>query len=749
MGSRHAVPLAIASCALLAVPAQLPAQSATCVPGAPEVREVSFRGNTSLTAGALENAIETRASSGMRRITRIFGTRECLVSGALVRDVARLMLHYRRAGFPRVAVDTVLSRPDSDAVNVAFLIREGAPIVVDSVELRGVADSALRAQLHSVILLRAGQPLSRFALDTSSAAVLVALLRAGYLKGTARAHDRVDSAASRAVVWIDVVTGPLVRVGEVRVDARGVNETEARLPAERVRALTGLEPGSVLRAQDLSNARRVLDAVGMFDEVRIAVDSVRGPPVGEAIADVSVSTVEGLANQLRLAAGYATLDCLRLQLRHQHAGVLRRAGRVELTTNLSKIAIGSPLDFAPGLCSSAVQDDPYSRRLNYYVGGTYSIDAPAGGGIARSATIYTERRSEYLAFLKTTYIGGSAVVSRSLGGHWSATLAYDLSYSRTEAEPAVLCATFNACLEADRAQFTEALPFGLISLTGSYDQTDNPADPTRGRTLRVQLRAAPQWLGTAAREQVIGARMGTTAYVPLSPRTVLAARVQGGMIASLPGADFIPQSERLFLGGASTVRGFRQNEVGPRVYIADSVRTVIAGPDTLLWALPPDSASWRAVPSGGTAGVNVNLELRVRPPILTSSVQFVAFLDGGVIWNRGESELNSTPFVLTPGIGVRMSTIIGPIRFDIASNGYAPPAGPAYRDVSVGFETAPLYCVSVGNTLPVTGFNRVDAEGRPIPPVQAEGPCPSTFKPERARSFFDRLTINFSIGQAF
>src|SRR6186713_434987 len=364
MGPRHAVPLAML-CALLAAPAQLLAQSATCVPGAPEVREVSFSGNASVSAGVLENAIETRASSGMRRITKVFGTRECLVNGALVRDVARLMLYYRRLGFPRVAVDTLLGRPDSGAINVKFVIREGAPIVVTSVELRGVTDSALRAQLQPAIQLRAGQPLSRFALDTSSAGVLVALLRAGYLKGTARAQASVDSTASRALAWIDVVTGPLVRVGEVRIDARGVNETEPRLPAERVRGLTGLEPGSVLRSQDLTNARRVLDAVGMFDDVRIAVDSVRGPSVGEAVADVSVSTVEGLANQLKLTAGYATLDCFRLQLRHQHAGVFRRAGRFELTTNLSKIAIGSPLDFAPSVCSSAAQDDPYSRRLNY------------------------------------------------------------------------------------------------------------------------------------------------------------------------------------------------------------------------------------------------------------------------------------------------------------------------------------------------------------------------------------------------
>ena len=50
-------------------------------------------------------------------------------------------------------------------------------------------------------------------------------------------------------------------------------------------------------------------------------------------------------------------------------------GRGELTMNLSKVAVGSPLDFAPGFCSSDVRADPYSSRLNYYVGGTYAIPA--------------------------------------------------------------------------------------------------------------------------------------------------------------------------------------------------------------------------------------------------------------------------------------------------------------------------------------------------------------------------------------
>ena len=754
MRLQHAVSLlTLASSLLVFSDARLFAQTTACSPGALEVREVTFIGNASIPASTLEAVIETTPSSAVRRLTRIVGARHCLQEGALLRDVARLMLFYRRKGFPGVAVDTNVARTGPEAIHVGFVVHENAPILVDSVEIRGVTDSALHTLLQPAIQLRVGNPLDRFALDASSAGMLPRLRRVGYLIATARVGDQIDSTARRAVVWIGVTTGPRIRLGNVRVEARGVDDGDPRFHADRVRRLTGLEPGRVLGSQELAEARRRLDNAGLFDEVRIGLDSIRGAEDGDtasdATVDVSVSTIEGLANQVRLRAGYATLDCYRVQLQGRRSGVLRPSGSFELTMNLSKIAVGSPLDFAPSMCSSAVREDPYSTRLNYYVGGTYAVAGLGRRGVTRSLSVYAERRSEYLAYLKTTYIGGSASLARSLGRRWGATVAYDLSYSRTEAEPAVLCATFSACLAADREQFTEALPFGLLSLSTSYDGTDIPADPTRGRSLRVEFRIAPSWLGTASREQVFGGRLSASAYLSLSKRTVLAARLTGGFVNSLPGGDFIPQGERLFAGGASSVRGFRQNEVGSSVYIVDSVRTVVQGADTLLWAFPPDSNESRAVPTGGNTAAVGNIELRVRPPVFTELVQFVAFVDAGVVWNRGEQQLSETQIVFTPGIGARLSTFIGPIRLDIASNRYAPPKGPAYRDVSLGLETAPLYCVSIGNTLPVTGFGQTDSQGRPIPPVQAEGPCPATFAPTRATSFWDRLTINFSIGHAF
>jgi len=644
-------------------------------------------------------------------------------------------------------VDTALERTPTRAVHVQFNVRENEPMRVDSIEIRGVADSAIRSRIRRAIKLQPGDPLDRFSLDASTAAIVAGLRRAGYLAGSARAGEQADSARQHAIAWIDVTMGTRVRVGEVRVDARGLDSTEPRMSPERVARLTRLRPGAVLGTQELTDARQSLDAVGLFDDIRITLDSTRSPD-GDGTTNVNVAVVEGTSNELRTRVGYGTLDCIRLQLQASRTAVFGKPGRFEATVNLSKVAVGAPLDFAPSFCSSDVRADPYSARLNYYVGGTYAIPALGRRRWGKSVSLYTERRSEYLAYLKTTYLGGSGSLTRRYGKHWSGALTYDLSYARTEAEPAVLCATFSACLAADREQFTESLPFGLASILTTFDNTDVPLDPTRGKSLRVELRLAPQWLGTAVRQQVAGARVNAAAYFPVAERMVLAFRAQGGLVTTLPGASFIPQGERLFAGGATSVRGFRQNEIGARVYLADSLRMIVLR-DTLLWTFPPDSTGWRAVPTGGTAAAVANVELRVRPKVLTEFIQFVAFVDAGNVWSQGEDNVDDTPIFVTPGVGLRVSTPVGPIRLDLAYNSYAPADGPAYRDVSLGYTTAPLYCVSIGNRLPVTGFGQKDSEGKDIPPVQAEGPCPSTFRPDRPDGFFNRLTVTFSIGQAF
>ena len=88
----------------------------------------------------------------------------------------------------------------------------------------------------------------------------------------------------------------------------------------------------------------------------------------------------------------------------------------------------------------------------------------------------------------------------------------------------------------------------------------------------------------------------------------------------------------------------------------------------------------------------------------------------GQVWER-EKELVSFERVrITPGIGLRFATPLGPVRLDVAYNGYDPEEGPLYfRDDATGVVTL------------LDAAYRLDA--------------PSTFT--------DRLVLQFAVGQAF
>jgi outer membrane protein insertion porin family/translocation and assembly module TamA len=201
------------------------------------------------------------------------------------------------------------------------------------------------------------------------------------------------------------------------------------------------------------------------------------------------------------------------------------------------------------------------------------------------------------------------------------------------------------------------------------------------------------------------------------------------------------------------VRGFGQNELGPAVYIAaayDTVRANGAGgvnpsnpADTVYFRARSGAPGERTVPTGGNAMVVANLEARFHSPFLPDVVQWTAFADVGEVWNRGTpgANLGFNALRWTPGAGVRVRTLIGFIRLDVAYNPYDRPGGAAYFDTPVAAGGA-LLCVSPGNTLRVTAT----ADGHLS---QGAGSCPGSYVPPSSSAFLRRLTPSISIGQAF
>jgi outer membrane protein insertion porin family/translocation and assembly module TamA len=298
----------------------------------------------------------------------------------------------------------------------------------------------------------------------------------------------------------------------------------------------------------------------------------------------------------------------------------------------------------------------------------------------------------------------------------------------------------------------------VASVAFTRETGDSPVSPTRGSALRVELRTAGRHTGSDGALQFNKLLFDGARYSPFSADVVLAARIRVGAVVG-PSLSFtndalyVPPQERLFAGGPTTVRGFPQNELGPAVYIASAYDTVRADGrpggnpsnpgDTVYFRARVDAPGERTVPTGGNAMIVANLEARFRSPFLPAVLQWTAFTDVGEVWNRGTpgANLGFSAMRWTPGVGVRVRTIIGFIRLDVAYNSYQRPSGAAYFDTPVSVGGA-LLCVSPNNTLRVTS----GAAGQP---KQAAGSCPGSFVPPRASAFVRRLTPSISIGQAF
>ena len=84
-----------------------------------------------------------------------------------------------------------------------------------------------------------------------------------------------------------------------------------------------------------------------------------------------------------------------------------------------------------------------------------------------------------------------------------------------------------------------------------------------------------------------------------------------------------------------------------------------------------------AATGGNTLAVG-NVEVRVPSPVFSSRLRLAAFVDAGGVWQRGAE--NSTPVIrVTPGVGIRLGTPLGPARLDVAYNPYKLQAGTLFQ----------------------------------------------------------------------
>lgn len=746
------------------------AQDIECDPGDREVRSLDFIGNHAFTDDELALRIVTTPSTWSRRHLRVFGTRRCLDMGELARDKVRLQLLYRQAGYYNAKVDTLLTSPGKDEVDVKFLIDEGQPVRIDRLTITGLDSVKNRDEILRGLWVALGKPYDINRIQTDVATVLARLRNEGYPQPDVLRNDDVRNDSLTARVAITFLPGPLARVGAVNVNVTPNKGNKQEISDRVIRKLVGINPGDTFRAQALVDAQRNLYQTNAFRYVEVApvLDTAR--LLADSTMDLRVTLIEDYMHDLNTEFGWATLDCFRARAQLVDKNFLGGAQRLELTGAASKLGWGTMGNAFTqhNLCRyDILSQDPFSVPPfdvpNYSLNATLRQPALFGTWATPSFSLYTERRSEYKAYLRTTYIGGEASLLRALSSTASLRIGYNLEYGKTVADPALLCAAFSQCDSASIARTLSLLPLAVFSVAAARVRTDDPVNPTDGYAIRAESRNSATFLGSAS-QLTFAKGIGDAAWYHQVPGGVLALRLHLGSVwggANVNGVTQPPQQERLYAGGVGSVRGYQQNELGSLIYVFEDTfpaKTQIqirhVSPDTVYFTFFSDSAKQtRNVPVGGNRLVVASVDYRVPSPILPNILQFTFFYDAGSVWNWDwNKSLGGSAPRFTPGIGLRAITPLGPIQINAGYNPYEQVLGQAFFAPSrqlaeQGFVN--VYCAVPDGTsaasAPKAFFNSSNGQWQPV----SNTVCNPTFRPSPPAHWYSRFAVSFSIGPEF
>ncbi len=370
-----------------------------------------------------------------------------------------------------------------------------------------------------------------------------------------------------------------------------------------LRRQSDLQSGEVLDFLQVSRGRRKLMALGVFNEVNLQLGEA-GP---EGHRDVIYEITPGRRNQLGLLAGWGSYELARVGVRWRRNNPFHRAHRIDLDAKQSFKATS--------------------------VRGTYSIPQVFGTDVTAFSQGGYFRREE-ISFDRE-------VAGISVGGRTNPTFLSGLSTGIEYAFESQRSIRANNQTFQSRNDAIVAAIQAQITL----DRVDNSLFPTRGYQLMLDSKTASHFLGGNVDFQKI--ELGAAVHHPLTGGLIAHASLRyGGIFSWKADAENIPFSERFFLGGENSIRGYQSGEAAP----IDSSGELIGGQTYILG--------------------NVELEQRV-----VGDFSIVAFYDAATI-SPNSKVIADGVFLDSVGLGISYRTIVGPVRLEYGYNLNRQPGDP-------------------------------------------------------------------------
>lgn len=599
--------------------------------------------------------------------------------GSLIRRTVRAVRTLRLAAV--IAVGGAAFTPDA---HLAAQDGEPPEVTVRAVEIRGLGPAFEDALDLDRLPLTTGDPYTQERLDAAQRRIREALAEAGYPWAVIEVGGEVDEVAGTALVIFDVEPGPPAVFGPITV------QTQPPIREEDVRRLLEYAPGDPWRPERLRSTVARLYELPIVESATITpVDVQPGDTVVPTVVTVTATRRRGL----ELEGTVSSVRCLQLAGFWRDRYFLGRPRHFSLGIGFSNLLAN---ELGGNFPCTGVGEGAYGRP-DYFV--TTELIQPWRGD-PRTAVLL--RGSAFRESWAQTYVrrgfGARGMVSRRPRTGLELLFGYAPEWTELDGAGIYFCGNFGACtpeaidrftgsswlspLDA-RVAWTPYGPPGLIVPPPDRRQpseTLEPVDPEReGVDVQAPVALWRPWV-RAGFEGAATPTGSDFSYVrgqfegaitrPLGFRFELAGRSR---IALLGGEDVLPPQVRFYSGGLNTVRGVGQNLLGPKFLTVSANNVAEIGCDLVPNGCPPglvvDPDRVGVRPTGGDAVIEANAEARAW---VGRRAQVAAFVDYGILWRNaftdlvGFSGMVGQEALVTPGVGVRVLTPIGPIRLDVA-----------------------------------------------------------------------------------
>ncbi|NCC51604.1 MAG: outer membrane protein assembly factor BamA [Spartobacteria bacterium] len=557
-----------------------------------KVAAIKFIGNTVFRAKELKKHMRQKRRNILSWITG---------SGAynpddLAADTATIKQMYLDKGYLDVQVgEPIIQDIGRGRISITIPVKENLPYDIGTLQISGISVFPAN-NVERVVAIKPGDTASVADITTARRAIQDYYGSRGYIDTYVALDQKANPATQVADVSFVVREGRLAYIRDIQI--RGNTRTKDKV----IRRELSVYPGDEFDEVAIRRSERRLWNLGYFSYV----GSTRERTFDPAQYDLTLEVEEQRTGQFMIGAGFSSVDKL--------------IGFIELSQgnfdlfNWPPVGAGQKLKLRLQVGTertdvelSFVEPWLFNRRL------AFGVD------------VFSHDRR----FLSDEYnqknMGFSLSLSKPIAPNWRGTVAYGLE----EIDVYDVSKSASDIIKAEEGRRSKS----WMRLSVARDTRDSVFLPTRGSQLTLSSTLAGGFLGGETDIYKLEAR--GSQFFPLWFDHVLNVRGWSAVVEEYGDSEFVPIFDRLFLGGARTLRGFKYRDVGPRDNTGE--------------------------PIGGRTAAFASAEYTV--PIVTK-LRFALFYDIGMVWEQAyhmDTELNSDW-----GIGIRIDVPGFPLRLDYA-----------------------------------------------------------------------------------